>query len=328
MAFYTSSMQDSSDIRFETADRSDPIVRDLYADFIREVDGLIDIAAENAAGPPPNLDPPAGVMLLARVDGDPAAIGGVRHLDSPIAEVKSMYVAPAYRGAGLAGLLLEELHAIAAERGARATRLDTSAYLTAAVALYRSAGYTEVADYNGNVKADLWFERRLDEPVVVAPYDPGWPGSFERERAALEEAIGPWAVGGIHHVGSTAVPGLDAKPIVDILVGVEDLESSRACFEPLAALDYLHSPYLSETMHWFCKPHPSHRTHHLHLIPTSTRRYADELAFRDLLRTDPGTAGEYAALKHELAARFGSDRDGYTDAKADFIRRVLDTAQP
>jgi GNAT superfamily N-acetyltransferase len=151
---------------FVPVHRDDPIVRDLYADFIREADGpldpaVIDIEAEIAAGPPPNLDPPAGVMLLARVEGDPAAIGGVRHLDSPIAEVKSMYVAPAYRGGGLAGRLLDELHAVARERGCRAARLDTSAYLTAAVALYRSAGYAEVDDYNGNVKADLWFERAL-----------------------------------------------------------------------------------------------------------------------------------------------------------------------
>jgi ribosomal protein S18 acetylase RimI-like enzyme len=154
------------EIGLETAGRRDPAVLTLYADFIREADGpldpeVIDIEAEIAAGPPANLDPPDGALLLGRVNGDPAAIGGVRHLDTPIAEVKSMYVASAYRGAGLAGRLLEELHRIAAERGCRATRLDTSAYLTAAVALYRSAGYTEVADYNGNVKADLWLERQL-----------------------------------------------------------------------------------------------------------------------------------------------------------------------
>ncbi len=153
-------------IRFAPTRRDDSVVLDLYADFIREADGpldpaLVDVEAEIAAGPPPNLDPPDGALLLGRVNGDPAAIGGVRHLDTEVAEVKSMYVAPAYRGAGLAGRLLEELHAIALERGCRATRLDTSSYLTPAVALYRAAGYAEVADYNGNAKADLWFERTL-----------------------------------------------------------------------------------------------------------------------------------------------------------------------
>jgi GNAT superfamily N-acetyltransferase len=151
---------------FARTRRDDPLVRDLYADFIREADGplgpeAVDIEAEIAAGPPPNLDPPAGVMLLGRVDGDPAAIGGVRHLDTPVAEVKSMYVVPTYRGRGVASRLLDELHAVAREHGCRASRLDTSAYLTAAVALYRAAGYSEVPDYNGNFKADLWFERSL-----------------------------------------------------------------------------------------------------------------------------------------------------------------------
>jgi GNAT superfamily N-acetyltransferase len=151
---------------FHAVPRDNPVVLDLYADFIREADGpldpaVIDIEAEIAAGPPPNLQPPDGVMLLGRVDGDPAAIGGVRHRDTEVAEVKSMYVAPAYRGGGLAARLLDELHAVAVGRGCRATRLDTSAYLLPAVALYRSAGYAEVTDYNGNVKADLWFERAL-----------------------------------------------------------------------------------------------------------------------------------------------------------------------
>jgi GrpB-like predicted nucleotidyltransferase (UPF0157 family) len=167
---------------------------------------------------------------------------------------------------------------------------------------------------------------RNDEPVRLTPYDPAWPDAFERERVALEEAIGAWVVGGIHHVGSTAVPGLEAKPIVDILVGIEDLESSRGCFEPLAALEYLYAPFRSDEMHWFCKPRPERRTHHLHLVPTGSRRYAEELAFRDLLRAEPQVAGAYAALKRELAQRFPDDREAYTDAKSDFIRRALHSA--
>ena len=169
---------------------------------------------------------------------------------------------------------------------------------------------------------------RRGEPVRLTPYDPEWPASFERERAALDDAIGDWAVGGIHHVGSIAVPGLAAKPIVDILVGVEDLQSSRGCFEPLAGLEYLHAPYLPEEMHWFCKPHPERRTHHLHLAPVNGRRYADELAFRDRLRSDPETAAAYAALKAELAARFPADREAYTEAKTEFVRAALAGARP
>jgi GrpB-like predicted nucleotidyltransferase (UPF0157 family) len=163
-----------------------------------------------------------------------------------------------------------------------------------------------------------------DEPIRVVPYDPAWPQRFDAERAELERAIGPWAIGGIHHVGSTAVPGLDAKPVIDILVGIEDLPMGRACFEPVARLGYLYAPYLPDEMHWFCKPHPARRTHHLHLVPVDSRRYRDELAFRDRLRADPAAAREYAALKHDLARRFEHDREAYTEAKGAFVRRVLD----
>jgi GrpB-like predicted nucleotidyltransferase (UPF0157 family) len=164
---------------------------------------------------------------------------------------------------------------------------------------------------------------RVDEPVRIRSYDPTWPSRYEEEWEALRAAVGRWVVGGIHHVGSTAVPGLDAKPIIDILVGVEDLSSSRACFEPLAGLRYLYAPYLADEMHWFCKPDPAARTHHLHLVPAGSARFRDELAFRDHLRAHPAVAAEYAALKRELAGRFEEDRNGYTDAKSDFVQRVL-----
>ncbi len=168
-------------------------------------------------------------------------------------------------------------------------------------------------------RGDGW----TDEPVHIVPYDPEWPQRFERERVALEGAIGAWVVGGIHHVGSTAVPGLEAKPVIDILVGIERLESGRACFGPLAELEYLYAPYRPMEMHWFCKPHPSRRTHHLHLAPVGSTRYEEELVFRDHLCATPEAAGEYAALKRELADRFPNDREAYTDAKEAFIRSIL-----
>ncbi|MFL5897769.1 MAG: GNAT family N-acetyltransferase [Solirubrobacterales bacterium] len=154
----------------EPVGRDDPQVRKLYADFVREADGPlvydregagVDLEEEIAKGPPEDLVPPHGVLLLARVRGEAAGLGGVRHLDSEIAEVKSMYVAPAHRGSGLGRRILARLDEIAREHGCRAVRLDTSDYLTPAVGLYRSAGYRQVPAYNGNPKADLWFERPL-----------------------------------------------------------------------------------------------------------------------------------------------------------------------
>jgi GNAT superfamily N-acetyltransferase len=154
----------------EPIDRDDPRVLPLYADFIREADGPlvydregagIDLEAEIAAGPPADLVPPNGILLLALADGEPAGLGGVRHLETDVAEVKSMYVAPPFRGTGLGRRILARLDEIAAEHGCTAVRLDTSDYLTPAVGLYRAAGYREVPAYNDNPKADLWFERSL-----------------------------------------------------------------------------------------------------------------------------------------------------------------------
>jgi GNAT superfamily N-acetyltransferase len=157
-------------LTLEPIGRDDPRVRALYADFVREADGPlvydreeagIDLDEEIAAGPPTDLAAPNGVLLLARVDGEPAGLGGVRHLDTDVAEVKSMYVAPAFRGSGLGRRILARLDEIAIEHDCHAVRLDTSDYLTPAVGLYRSAGYREVPAYNENPKADLWFERHL-----------------------------------------------------------------------------------------------------------------------------------------------------------------------
>ena len=162
-----------------------------------------------------------------------------------------------------------------------------------------------------------------DEPIRLVPYDPTWPAQFSKERKLLEEALGDLVVGGIHHVGSTAVPGLEAKPVVDVLVGVRSLETGRACFGPLALLSYVHAPYRTAEMHWFCKPHPSRRTHHLHVVPFDSRRFRDELAFRDHLIGHPDDAAAYASLKRRLAKQFRHNRDRYSDAKSQFIEQCL-----
>lgn len=171
-----------------------------------------------------------------------------------------------------------------------------------------------------------WDQRAFigkNEPVRVEASDPDWPNRFEKERKALAKVVGDLAVGGIHHVGSTSVPGLDAKPIIDILVGVADLSTSRVLIEPLAKLNYLYAPYRPNEMHWFCKPDPAHRTHHLHLVPVDSARFRDELAFRNYLRSHPDVAAEYASLKRRLGAELEHDREAYTEAKADFVDSVL-----
>jgi GNAT superfamily N-acetyltransferase len=140
----------------------DPDAIALHEALYREAD-------ERGGLPPPakvpampvGLTPPGGALLLAWAASDPVGMGGIRHLGTDVAEVKSMYVRPSHRGLGIAKRLLDELEEIARERGCRAVRLDSSRYLTEAVSLYRSAGYMEIADYNGNRSADIWFERPL-----------------------------------------------------------------------------------------------------------------------------------------------------------------------
>jgi ribosomal protein S18 acetylase RimI-like enzyme len=121
----------------------------------------VDERALSAEQPPADLVAPTGEFLLVSVDGEPVAIGGVRDLGAPVAEVKSMYVAPAARGCGLGRRLLERLEGIAAAHGCRAVRLDTAFHMTAAIALYRDLGYSEIPAYNDGPNADLWFEREL-----------------------------------------------------------------------------------------------------------------------------------------------------------------------
>jgi GNAT superfamily N-acetyltransferase len=158
-------MHSSSSISFEPIGLDDSEVLPLFGAFIREADGPLDIdldiEAEIAAGPPRELAGPHGLLLLARIDGEAAGLGGVRFLDTEAAEVKTMFVSPIHRGQGLARAILAELERIAREHGCLRTQLDTSDYLTGAVALYRSAGYHEVPPYNDNPKANLWFERQL-----------------------------------------------------------------------------------------------------------------------------------------------------------------------
>ena len=159
--------------------------------------------------------------------------------------------------------------------------------------------------------------------VYVVPYDPAWPARFEAERASLEGLLGPWRRGPIEHVGSTAVAGLCAKPVIDVMVGVVSLVDSEPAKQVLQRAGYQYSDYKSDVMHWFCKPSFEHRTHHLHLVPFESQLWRDRLVFRDALRASSALAHEYAELKQSLARQFELDREAYTEAKTPFIERVL-----
>ncbi len=160
-------------------------------------------------------------------------------------------------------------------------------------------------------------------PIEVVPYDPAWPARFDAEKQLLQVALSAWLAGEIEHIGSTAVEGLSAKPVLDIMAPVASLNASLAAIPAAVATGYLHHPYRADVMHWFCKPSPHVRTHHLHLVPLGSDLWRDRLAFRDALRASPALAAEYTALKLRLAARFRHDREAYTEHKEPFVRRVL-----
>lgn len=166
-----------------------------------------------------------------------------------------------------------------------------------------------------------------DDPIVLAPPDPRWPAQFAAERDALAAALAPWLTGAPAHIGSTAVPGLPAKPVIDIMAPVASLEAARGAIDAAAALGYVHVPYRPELMHWFCKPGPVRRTHHLHLVPAGSALWRERLAFRDALRADDALRDAYAALKQRLAAAHTHDREAYTDAKTPFVAAVLAAAR-
>ena len=107
------------------------------------------------------------------------------------------------------------------------------------------------------------------------------------------------------------------------MAAVKSFEDSRAAIEALRELEYQYAPYRADVMHWFCKPGPAFRTHHLHLVPYGSELWIKRVAFRDSLRASPALAAEYAELKIRLANLHHLDREAYTEAKEPFINRVL-----
>ena len=160
-------------------------------------------------------------------------------------------------------------------------------------------------------------------PITLSEYDPEWPQRFEDEKQFLLGIVGAYLCGSIEHVGSTAVPGLVAKPVIDIMFGVNSLSRSAPAIEIITAAGYEYSSYKMDVMHWFCKPSDAHRTHHLHLIPYESALWKERIIFRDLLRSDIGVASAYSALKVDLAVRYEGDRETYTQEKWPFIQQAL-----
>ena len=166
-------------------------------------------------------------------------------------------------------------------------------------------------------------------PVAIAEYDPRWPEVYQEEKARIQGVIGH-RVAALEHIGSTAVPGLAAKPIIDIMAGVRQLADAEECIGPLQGIGYQyvhHSVVGFPERRYFHREAADGQGYHLHMVERGGEFWERHLLFRDYLRAHPRVAAEYEELKREMAGRFGGDRDGYTEAKTSFIRSVEEKAR-
>ena len=171
------------------------------------------------------------------------------------------------------------------------------------------------------------------ETVEIVPYNPAWPQQFLDERARLLERF-PDLMRRVEHVGSTAVPGLSAKPIVDMLIEVTSLDETVTHIVPALEADgyeYLWRPTSGDDIPpfyaWFIKRNrEGQRTHHIHMVERDFPQW-EALLFRDHLIANPSTARQYVELKQRLAAEYRNDREAYTDGKGEFVRRMTDIAR-
>jgi GrpB-like predicted nucleotidyltransferase (UPF0157 family) len=163
-------------------------------------------------------------------------------------------------------------------------------------------------------------------PIVVVRYDEAWPPLFEELAGPIRRAVADLGAE-VEHIGSTAVPGLAAKPIIDIDVVVRSGDDVSAAVDALRTLGYIYQGDKGipgrEAFMWPARAVP----HHAYVVVSGNEAHTNHVVFRDYLRSHPDTAGEYAALKLGLAERYGDDRLAYTDAKTEFIARAMDAAR-
>lgn len=174
------------------------------------------------------------------------------------------------------------------------------------------------------------FSTTAEDEIIIADYDPRWPILYAQERELILALTGQNVVA-IEHVGSTAVPGLGAKPIIDIMAAVRSLLDAEGCIEPLARIGYEYVPDYEDVMperRYFRKgARLGARTHHLHMVELESDFWRRQLLFRDFLRTHTEAARQYYSLKKELALKFRTNREAYTEAKTSFIEEIVERAQ-
>jgi GrpB-like predicted nucleotidyltransferase (UPF0157 family) len=157
-------------------------------------------------------------------------------------------------------------------------------------------------------------------PIVLVPHDPEWAQAFDQARAAIMQACGDHVLN-VLHVGSTAIPGIAAKPVIDMMPLLHRHEDGFACVGAMEALGYeFRGDGGLSGRHYFIKGQP--RTHHVHMYASDHPEVGRHVRFRDYLRLHPSDARAYESLKRELAARFNTDTRAYSEAKTEFCARI------
>jgi GrpB-like predicted nucleotidyltransferase (UPF0157 family) len=167
----------------------------------------------------------------------------------------------------------------------------------------------------------------MPDPIIVADYDPKWPELFEALRASIASALGDLAAA-IEHVGSTAVPGLAAKPVIDIDVLLSFADCLQEAIVRLAPLGYAHRGDLDIAGREAFSHPPGQPAHHLYVCPPDSGEYRRHIAFRDYLRGHPESATVYGELKRNLARQYSQDRERYGAGKDAFVKDLLSRAIP
>jgi GrpB-like predicted nucleotidyltransferase (UPF0157 family) len=158
--------------------------------------------------------------------------------------------------------------------------------------------------------------------VQLQPYNPVWKTIFERDANLIRNVIGKYVID-IQHIGSTSIEGLDAKPVIDIAIGVESLDIVDEIALALKDLGYFRLKVIIDGKVVFAKDTDVGRTHYLHLENYNGNHWNDHLLFRDYLRSHAGTVKAYMKLKRELAKEFSADVSSYTDKKKLFVDEIL-----
>lgn len=168
----------------------------------------------------------------------------------------------------------------------------------------------------------------LEKSINIVDYNPNWKSIYEEEKSLITNAMGDVLVA-IEHIGSTAVPGLSAKPIIDIMVGVEDIDGVEECIEPLAGIGYKYIPDYEDEIperRYFNKGSQNNHKH-LHIVEIMSEFWEEHILFRDYLRTNPEVATRYSELKSFLAEKFKDERELYNSGKTGFIKSVVKMAR-